>query len=420
MTTATDLETQPAPGPEAQPSAADLDARDPLRRYRDLFVGADDPALPAYLDGNSLGRPVKALAERYRRFVDDEWGGRLIRGWDETWLRKPFALGDRIGAATLGAAPGQTVVADSTTVSLYKLLRAALDARPGRHEIVIDRSNFPTDRYVVEGVAAETGSTVRWLEPDAAGGVTADDVRAVLGPETAVLVLSQVAYRSGHLADVPGITRLAHEHGALVLWDLCHSAGAVPIELDAWEVDLATGCTYKYLNGGPGSPAFVYVNRALLDGLRQPIQGWMGERTPFEMGQDYRPADGIRRFLSGTPPITGMIAIEAMLELIEEAGMPAIRAKSEALTAFAVRRIDEQLVPLGVELTSPRNPAARGSHVTIDHPAFPAMVPELWEQGVIPDFRRPTGIRLGFSPLSTSFAEVALGIGAIEERLQHS
>jgi len=399
-------------------SAADLDARDPLAAFRARFVGADDPEVVAYLDGNSLGRPVASVPARLAQFAEQQWGGRLIRGWDESWFELPLTLGDRIARATLGAAAGQTAVADSTTVSLYKLVRAALALRPGRDEIVIDRGNFPTDRFVVQGVAAETGASIRWIDTSPGAGVTLDEVRAVVGQRTAVVLLSQVAFRSGHLADVPGITALVHEHGGLVLWDLCHSVGAVPIELDAWQVDLATGCTYKYLGGGPGSPSFLYVAERHLGEARQPIQGWMGDGDPFAMAADYRPARGIRSFLSGTPPIVGMIAMQEMLALIEEAGIEAIRAKSIALTEFAVELADERLAPHGVALSTPRDVAERGSHITLDHPAFVGMTADLWPRGIIPDFRPPTGLRLGLSPLSTSFTEVEFTIDAVAGNLR--
>ena len=241
-----------------------LDAADPLAALRAEFVGAATPLV--YFDGNSLGRPLAVTGDRLRAFVEEEWGGRLIRGWDERWYDLPLTLGDEIARVCLGAAPGQTTVGDSTTVLLYKLVRAAVDARPDRDEIVIDSDNFPTDRYIVEGIAAERGLTVRWIDVDREAGVTVEQVRAAVGERTAVVVLSQVAYRSGHLADVEAITPVVQDAGALVVWDLCHSAGSVPVELDRWGVDLAVGCTYKYLNGGPGSPAFAYVAQRHLDG----------------------------------------------------------------------------------------------------------------------------------------------------------
>ena len=382
-----------------------LDAADALSGYRDLFVRSPD--VVAYLDGNSLGRPLTASIERVRDFMEQQWGGRLIRGWDEGWMEQGQLIGDDLGRVLLGAARGQVSIGDSTTVLLYKLVRAALTSQPGRTEIVIDRDNFPTDRYVLEGIAAETGMTLRWID---AGDVTVD--RLPIGPATAVVVLSHVAYRSGFLADVAEITEAVHAVGGLVLWDLCHSAGVVPTRLDAWNVDLAVGCTYKYLNGGPGSPAFAYV-ASRHHSMVQPIQGWLGSATPFEMGQGYEPAVGVRRFLSGTPPVIGMLAMRDMIALIEKVGIDAVREKSVALTSYAIDLVSE----LDVTLSTPRDPARRGSHVTLDHPGFASMMPKLWARGVIPDFRRPSGIRLGLSPLSTSFDEVERGVTAIRDLL---
>jgi kynureninase len=388
---------------------------DPLAGYRDLFVGSESSLV--YFDGNSLGRPLKATAHRLASFVEDEWGGRLIRGWDEGWFDLPCTVGDDLGRVVLGAARGQTVVGDSTTVLLYKAMRAAVAARPGRTEIVIDRDNFPTDRYVAAGVAAECGLTLKWVDVDPSAGVSVEDVADVVGPRTALVVLSHVAYRSAWLADLPAITNVVHEAGALVLWDLCHSAGAVPVGLDAADVDLAVGCTYKYLNGGPGSPAFVYVAERLLDALVQPIQGWMGAADPFLMGPEFVPAPGIRRMLSGTPPVVGMLALRDMLALVEEAGLEAVRAKSVGLTEHAIGLADSLLAPLGVVVASPRDPARRGGHVTLDHPRMREATAALWTQDVIPDFREPHGLRLGLSPLSTSYDEVERGVASIRDVL---
>ncbi|KJC65629.1 kynureninase [Agreia bicolorata] len=397
--------------------AEELDAHDPLRSKRDLFVGSDDPGIVAYLDGNSLGRPLRASAARLAEFVPAAWGARLIRGWDEEWFDLPLTLGDRIGAVTLGAAPGQVAVGDSTTVLLYKLIRAAVDARPGRREIVVDTDNFPTDRYLVEAIAAERNLVVRWIESDTRGGVTAPELEAVLGDDTALVLLSHVAYRSGFLADVPALTRIAHAAGALVLWDVCHSVASVPMDLDGWGVDIAVGCTYKYLNGGPGSPAFVYVRRELQESLVQPIQGWMGHAAPFDMGPGYSPAPGMRRFLSGTPSIVGMQALRDMVDLVDEVGMPAVRAKSETLTRFAIDAVDGWPASWAVDVATPRQAERRGSHVTIEHPAFKQITAELWRRGVIPDFRAPQGMRLGLSPLSTSHVELWNGLEAVREQL---
>ena len=397
--------------------ALDLDAVDPLAGYREHFVGTDTDL--SYLDGNSLGRPLKQTVTDISSFIEESWGGRLIRGWDEEWLELPQRIGDQLGRAVIGAAPGQTIIADSTTVVLYKLIRAALAAvtDPARTEIVLDTDNFPTDRYLVEGIAREEGLTLRWIDADPASGVTVEQVRAVTGPATAVVVLSQIAYRSGFLADLPGITAAIHDAGALVVWDLCHSAGSVEIALDDADVDFAAGCTYKYLNGGPGSPAFAYVNARHLAGLQQPIWGWMGRKDAFEMGPGYEAAPGIRGFLSGTPAIFGMVAMRGTLDLIDEVGMAAVRGKSRLLTAYALELYDAWLAPKGVQLSTPREAELRGSHVTIDHPAFREMTGALWDQDVIPDFRAPQGLRIGLSPLSTSFAELYRGVAAIRALL---
>lgn len=395
--------------------AARLDAADPLAAFRAEFVLPE--GVVAYLDGNSLGRPLKATGPHLARFVEETWAERLIRAWDEQWMELPFAMGDLIGRVAVGAAAGQTVVGDSTTVMLYKFIRAAVDARPDRREIVADTENFPTDRFVLAAIAAETGRTIRWIEPDPATGVTLAEVEGALSEQTAVVVLSHIAYKSAFIADLPGITAAAHRAGALVLWDLCHSAGAVPVGLDAADVDLAVGCTYKFLNGGPGAPAFGYVNRRLQAELRQPITGWMGHADPFAMGPDFQPADGMRRFISGTPPVLGMLPMADMLALIERAGMERVRAKSVALTEFAIRIVDESLSELGVQVASPRDPALRGGHVTIEHDRMQSVVAELWRRGVIPDFRPPRGLRIGLSPLSTGFTELATAMAHIAELL---
>jgi kynureninase len=388
---------------------------DPLEAYRDRFVGADTDLV--YFDGNSLGRPLKVTADRLRDFVVEEWGGRLIRGWDERWFDLPLTLGDEIGRVCLGAGPGQVAVADSTTVLLYKLMRAAVAARPGRTEIVIDRDNFPTDRYVADGVARECGLTLRWVEVDRSAGLTAELVADAVSERTALVVASHVAYRSAWLADMPAITRVAHDAGALVLWDECHSAGSVPVRLDEAGVDLAVGCTYKYLNGGPGSPAWVYVAERHLDSMTQPIQGWMGNVDPFLMGPTYTPTAGIRRFISGTPAVVGMLAVADMVALVDEVGIDAVRAKSVGLTEHAIALADEQLAEHGVTVASPRSAEQRGGHVTLHHPDMARVVAALWERDVIPDYRDPGGLRVGLSPLSTSYDEVDRGFAAVRELL---
>jgi kynureninase len=400
--------------------AAELDAADPLADYPDRFLTPEGGDLVAYFDGNSLGRPVADVPQRMTEFVHGPWGDRLIRSWDEQWLDLPLALGDRLGRACLGAGPGQTFVGDSTTVLLYKLCRAAVDhqADQGRTEIVLDTDNFPTDRYILEGIAAERGLTLRWIEADERAGVTVEQVREVVGPQTALAVFSHVAYRSGFIADAAAISAAVHDAGGLVLWDLCHTGGSVPAHLDDWGADLAVGCSYKYLNGGPGSPAWGYVASRHHGILRQPIQGWLGRKDAFTMGPGYEPADGIRAFISGTPPILAMVPLQASLDLVEEAGIDAIRDKSVKLTDFVIRYVDEELADLGVEVASPRDPALRGGHVTLRRNGFRAVNQTLWDEGVIPDYREPDGIRIGLSPLSTSFAEVVDGLDALRDAIE--
>ena len=392
-----------------------LDVADPLAELRNEFVGTDSDLV--YFDGNSLGRPLHATGDRLKDFVETTWGTRLIRGWDEGWYDLPLTVGDEIARVCLGAAPGQTTVGDSTTVLLYKMVRAAVAARPGRTEIVIDTDNFPTDRYIVAGIAAELGLDIKWIEVERDSGVSVEDVKAAVGEKSAVVLLSQVAYRSGHLADTPAITEVVQRAGALVIWDVCHSVGSVPIQLDEWGVDVAVGCTYKYLNGGPGAPAFAYVAERHQQTMTQPIQDWMGHSDSFLMSPTYEPSGGMRRFLSGTPSVMGMLAMQDMLELIDRAGMDAVRAKSLDLTAYALKLADEMLAPHGVVVATPRDPARRGGHITLNHPRMREVVAALWQRDVIPDYRDPGGLRVGLSPLSTSFGEVLAGMTAVRDAL---
>jgi len=390
-------------------AAAELDARDPLSEFRERFV--IDPSV-VYLDGNSLGCLPRAAVARLERVVA-QWGERGVRGWDEGWLELPVEVGDRLGAAALGAAPGQTVIGDSTTVCFYKLVTAALDARPGRTQIVTDLDNFPTDRYVLEGLARARGLELVWLDGDRDGGPEPASVASLVGQDTALVTFSHVSYRSAHVADMPAINRIVEDAGALMLWDLSHSAGSVTLSLDGDHAGLAVGCTYKYLNGGPGAPAYMYVRRDLQPQLRQPIWGWLGRRDPFEMAPGYEVSDGMRGFLSGTPPILGLVAVDEGVRLIAEAGIDAIRAKGVALTEFAVALADEALAPLGVAVASPRDPARRGAHVALAHPDARELCARLVEVGVVPDFRRPDVIRFGLSPLTTRFVDVWDGVEAL-------
>jgi len=385
--------------------AAALDAHDPLRAFRERFV--IDPAV-VYLDGNSLGCLPRATAERLERLVT-QWGELAVRGWDEGWLDLPLGVGDRLGAAVLGAAPGQTVIGDSTTVCFYKLVCAALDARPGRSEIVTDHDNFPTDRYVLEGVARARGLRLVWLDGDP------ETVTSVIGPQTALVTFSHVSYRSARIADMAAVNQVVREAGALMLWDLSHSAGSVPLSLDGDHAPLAVGCTYKYLNAGPGAPAYMYVRRGLQDDLRQPVWGWLGRRDPFEMAPGYEAADGMRGFLSGTPPVLALAAVDEGVKIVAEAGIDAIRAKGIALTELAIALADARLP--GVRVASPRDPARRGAHVALAHPQARALCADLVARGVIPDFRRPDVIRFGCSPLTTRFVDVWDGVEALRALL---
>jgi kynureninase len=383
--------------------AMDLDAGDPLARFRDRFV-ALGPGL-IYLDGNSLGMLPAVTAERLAEVISQEWGTGLIRSWAH-WMDLPGQVGDLLGQHLLGAAPGQVVVCDSTTVNLYKLAWAALDSRPGRPVLVTDDDNFPTDRYVLGGIAARSGGHLRMIRTDMDQGVRPDDVRGAIGPDTALVCLSHVAYRSGALADMAAITRLAHEAGALVLWDLCHSAGSVPVDLDGCGADLAVGCTYKYLNAGPGAPAFLFVRRDLQDQLTQPIQGWFGQQDQFTMGPRYEPAPGITRFTTGTPNIPGTVAVQEGTRLLAEAGIQALRDKGSRLTSYLIELADAWLAPLGCVLASPRDPARRGSHVCLRHPEAGRLSQALSQAGVIGDFRTPDRVRLGPAPITTRFTDV--------------
>jgi kynureninase len=383
--------------------AEELDAADPLAGFRDRFV-RDDPSL-IYLDGNSLGPLPLATQARIAEVVGREWGAALVRSWSR-WIELPREVGDLVGEHLVGAAPGQVAVCDSTTVNLYKLTSAALDAQQGRNVIVTDDDNFPTDRYVLEGVAAQRGAELRMIRSDLDQGLAEDVLRGALDERTALVSVSHVAYRSGALADMAKITGIVHEAGALALWDLCHSVGAVPVELDAVGADLAVGCTYKYLNAGPGAPAFLYARRELQERLRQPVWGWFGQRDQFAMGQGYDPAPGIGRFLTGTPDVIGTVAVQEGARLIAEAGIGRLRAKAVALTGLLIDLADAWLAPYGVAVASPRQAERRGAHVTLAHPDAWRISQALIRRGVIGDYRTPDRLRLGPAPLYTRFADV--------------
>jgi kynureninase len=394
--------------------AEELDAADPLAGFRDRFA-LDDPGL-IYLNGNSLGALPRATLRRLETVIREEWGTALARSWDH-WVDLPAQAGDLVGELT-GAAPGQVVVADNTTVNLYKLACAALDARPGRRVIITDRDNFPSDRYVFEGIAAQRGLELRMLDTDINEGLDAGQVRAAVDEDTALVSLSHVAYRSGALADMAGITEIAHAAGALMLWDLCHSVGAVPAELDRCDVDLAVGCTYKYLNAGPGAPAFLYVTSRLQETLRQPVWGWFSQRDQFAMGPAYDPAPGIAKFVTGTPSILGAAAVEEGARLLLEAGLDPIRAKSRRLTGYLVELGGAWLEPFGCALATPRDGARRGGHVTYCHPDAEQITGRLAAAGIVTDYRTPDRFRFGLSPLTTRFTDVWTAVAATRDLLK--
>jgi kynureninase len=382
--------------------AAQMDAGDDLAHFRAEFAG--DQSGPVYLNGNSLGRPPQSvLAAMSAGF--EEWSRELVGGWDR-WIDLPSMVGDRVGRL-VGAGTGQVAVSDSTTVNLYKLASAAVAARPGRRVVVSDANDFPTDRYVLQGLTRAMGLELRPVPGHPVDGLDPAAIAGAVDDTTALVCLSHVNYRSASRLDMEAVTDLAHGHGALILWDLCHSAGAVPVRLDAAGVDLAVGCTYKYLNAGPGAPAFLYVRRTLQDQLRQPIWGWFGQTDQFAMEQDYNPQPGINRFLTGTPPILGLLAVDAAARVCEAAGITSLWAKSQRMTAMLAGLVQSRLQPLGASFASPSDPARRGAHVAVAHPRAQALCSALAERGlVIADFRRPDVIRLAPAPLYTRFVDV--------------
>ncbi|MEQ8841942.1 MAG: aminotransferase class V-fold PLP-dependent enzyme [Acidimicrobiales bacterium] len=383
------------------------DVDDPLASFAARFEVAD-PSL-IYLDGNSLGRLPSAAPAVIDHVVRAQWGDRLIRSWNEGWWDLASDVGDLI-APLIGAGPGEVIVSESTTTNLHKLAGAALDARPERTTLVTDDLNFPSDIHVLAGLAARSGRELCVVGSDGVDGPV-DGLLAAIDETTALVSLSSTAFKSGYTYDLAAITAAAHDVGALVLWDLSHSAGAVEIDLGGVGADLAVGCTYKFLNGGPGSPAFLYVRRDLQDELHNPITGWWGDADPFEFGLDHAPATGIRRFQVGTAPVLSLAATAPGIELVAEAGMPAIAVKGRALVEFVRELADERLVPLGFRWASPRQPARCGAAAALAHADAWRITRALIEIGnVVPDFRTPDNLRLGLSPLTTSFVDVHTAI----------
>jgi kynureninase len=379
-----------------------LDTQDPLAPLRQQF------ALPEgviYLDGNSLGaRPVAAL-ERAQAVIAEEWGNGLIRSWNSAgWADLSQRLGNRL-APLIGAHDGEVVITDTTSINLFKVLSAALSVQrqraPARKVIVSEASNFPTDLYIAEGLTEllQQGYSLRLVN-------SPDELPQAIDQDVAVVMLTHVNYKTGYMYDMQALTALSHECGALGIWDLAHSAGAVPIDLHAAGADYAIGCTYKYLNGGPGSQAFVWVNPALVDVVRQPLSGWFGHTRQFAMESAYAPSAGIARYLCGTQPITSLAMVECGLEIFEQTDMASLRIKSLALTDLFIALVETRCAAHGLELITPREHAKRGSHVSFEHPEGYAVIQALIARGVIGDYREPRIMRFGFTPLYTSFTEV--------------
>ena len=396
-----------------------LDAQDKLASYRNKFV-IDDPNL-IYLDGNSLGRLPKSVIERSHKSIENEWGNDLIRGWNQGWWDTPTRVGEKI-AQIIGASQGQVIVCDTVSINLFKLTIAALRLQKGRAKIVTDRFNFPSDLYVLQGVVqllgidhkiARIGSQDDDITPDLAA------LESEIDENTALVTLSHVVFKSGYLYDMARITEMAHRKGALVLWDLSHSVGAVPIALDACHADFAIGCTYKYLNGGPGSQSFLYVRKDLQEKTSSPIWAWWGQNTPFDFDLDYVPAPDIKHFLTGSQSVLSLLAMEEALKPTLEAGMETIRAKSVQMTEYAITLHDAMLAPLGFTLGSPRDFERRGSHISIRHAdGYRINRALIEEMNVVPDFRAPDNIRLGFAPLYTSFDEIWEGMDRIRRTVE--
>ena len=392
-----------------------MDAADDLAMFRQEFVLAEPELI--YMDGNSLGRLPHRTVGQLESLIQEGWGRDLIRSWNQGWFEAPQRLGDKVGQL-LGAAPGQVVVSDSTSVNLFKLVMAALALRPDRDRVVSDVLNFPSDLYVVQGCMDLLGNRHRLELVASADGIHVDDgaLYDAIDERTALVTLSHVVFKSGFLYDAAAVTERAHQAGALVLWDLSHSAGVVPVLLDHWGIDLAVGCSYKYLNGGPGAPAFLYVRHELQTQVHSPIWGWFGQRAPFGFDLDYQPQEGVARFLAGTPPVLSLLALDPALDLVLEAGIDPLRQKSERLTSYLVFLSDQVLAPLGFRLGSPRDVARRGSHISLRHPEGYRINRALIEEmKVLPDFREPDNIRLGLAPLYTTFVEVWEAVDRIRQ-----
>lgn len=404
-------------------AALDLDANDPLAKYRDRFVFTDPEV--CYLDGNSLGRLPKSTVESINKFLVEGWGTKVVDGWGE-WIDKAETTGDLIGRAALGAAAGQTLAMDTTSVNFYRLVRAAISARPGRKTIITDEANFPTDRYIMQGIAEELDLNLIVIPNDLqehSNGesfsnelVTLEILKPYLNDDVALVTISVVAYRSGALHNIKELTDLVRSHGALMVWDASHAVGAVDMQFDRDGVDLAVGCTYKYGNSGPGSPAWLYVSKRIQSELQMPIQGWFAQRNQFLMGSQFDQVEGMRGFQIASPSIIGLLCIDEGFGMIEEASINKINAKASKGTDMMIELFDQWLAPLGYELVTPRDSQRRGGHITIYHPDAAQIARGLRDDmKVIPDYRAPNSIRVAISPLATSYVEVFDGFERIRD-----
>ncbi|MEY4559564.1 MAG: hypothetical protein RLZ82_579 [Actinomycetota bacterium] len=415
--------------PTNRSTALAIDAADPLAKYKQAFQ-ITDPDL-CYLDGNSLGRMPIASVKAVNDFLTQEWGKELVDGWAH-WIDEAQVAGNLLGRATLGAAEGQTLVQDTTSVNFYQLCHAAIKARPGRNTVIIDSSNFPTDRYILSGIADSLGLNLITLNNDGMGGpgqvdvdadcelITPEILEPFLNDDVALVTLQVIHYRSGSRPDVKAITDLVRKHGGLVVWDASHAGGAIDLQFDDWGVDLAVGCTYKYGNSGPGSPAWLYIRKSMQAQMLPTIQGWFANDKQFEMGPFFEPADHIRRFQIASPSIMGIRAVQASYSMIEEAGMKTISEKAALGTDLILALYDAWLAPLGFTLLTPRDHNKRGGHITVGHPDAKKIAAAMRSMtNTIPDYRTPDSIRLAIAPLPTSYTEVFDGLERMRD-LVHS
>ena len=398
--------------------ALELDKNDPLAEYRSKFV-ITDPNL-CYLDGNSLGRLPHATVKAVSDFLSQEWGNEVVTGWSH-WIDEAQVAGDLLGRAALGAGPGQVLVCDTTSVNFYQLCLAAINARPGRKTIITDAANFPTDRYILEGIARQLSMNLVIIDnedPAIAENelITAELLEKYMSEDVALVTFEVIQYRSGARTDIQSVTDLARSYGALVVWDASHAAGAIEMNFDANGADLAVGCTYKYGNSGPGSPAWLYVNKRVQKELQVPIQGWFANEDQFGMGARFEKAEGIRGFQIASPSIVGIRSVQIAFAMIEEAGIDVIASKAAMGTQLMIDLFDEWLAPLGYTLLTSRNPQERGGHISIGHPDAAKICIALRKfANVIPDYRTPNAIRLAMAPLPTSYVEVWDGFARIRD-----